>query len=208
MDRFLPQFLQNNAESEEPVPPAQPMSDQLPDPIVTRSRSANLAASSSRHDSETPYRSPSPALQHRRSLQNNMADQTVQALAAALQGMKVSSRKPDLPAFDPKNIDIWLKRIDNAYRRAGVTDPKDKFAFIEPKFAVDTDPRINEFLFGDGTAEEWAEFENYLRVRYGRTKAQQASVILDGVQRDGKLPSEMFALVKERVGSITVDDII
>ena len=137
-----------------------------------------------------------------------MADQTVQALAAALQGMKVSSRKPDLPAFDPKNIDIWLKRIDNAYRRAGITDAKDKFAFIEPKFAVDADPRINELLFGEGTAEEWAEFEAYLRDRYGRTKAQQAAIILDGVQREGKLPSEMFALVKEKIGTITVDDIV
>ena len=139
---------------------------------------------------------------------NNMADQTVQALAAALQGMKVSSRKPDLPAFDPKNIDIWLKRVDNAYRRAGVTDAKDKFAFIEPKFAVDADPRINELLFGEGTAAEWAEFETYLRDRYGGTKAQQASIILDGVQREGKLPSEMFALVKEKIGAITVDDIV
>ena len=139
---------------------------------------------------------------------NSMADQTVQALAAALQGVKVSSRKPELPAFDHKNIDIWLKRVDNAYRRAGVTDPKDKFAFIEPKFAVDADPRINEFLFGDGTADEWNEFEAYLRARYGRTKAQQASIILDGVQREGKLPSEMFALIKERVGTISVDDIL
>ena len=139
---------------------------------------------------------------------NNMADETVQALAAALQGMKVSSRKPDLPAFDSKNIDIWLKRVDNAYRRAGITDAKDKFAFIEPKFTVDADPRINEFLFGEGTAEEWAEFERYLRDRHGRTKSQQAAVILDGFQRDGKLPSEMFALVKEKIGAITIDEIV
>ena len=79
--------------------------------------------------------------------------------------MKVSSRKPDLPAFHAKNIKIWLKRIDNAFRRAGVTDPRDKFAFIEPKFAVDADPRINELLFGDGTAAEWTGFEEYLRGR-------------------------------------------
>ena len=135
-------------------------------------------------------------------------DPTVQALTQALQGVKISSRKPELPAFDTKNIDIWLKRVDNAYRRSGVTDPKDKFAFIEPKFTVDADPQINEFLFGDGTAEDWTAFETYLRNRYGRTKAQQAGIILDGVQREGKLPSEMFALIKERVGTITVDDII
>ena len=136
------------------------------------------------------------------------ADATVQALTDALQGVRVSSRKPELPAFDPKNVDVWLKRVDNAYRRAGVTDAKDKFAFIEPKFSVDADPRINELLYGNGTADEWTEFESYLRGRYGRTKSQQAAIILDGVQRDGKLPSEMFALVKERIGSITVDEIV
>ena len=140
----------------------------------------------------------------------NMGDQdpTVQALTQALQGVKISSRKPELPAFDTKNIEIWLKRVDNAYRRSGVTDPKDKFAFIEPKFTVDADPQINEFLFGDCTAEDWTAFETYLRNRYGRTKSQQAAVILDGVQREGKLPSEMFALIKERIGTITVDDIV
>lgn len=132
----------------------------------------------------------------------------VRALTASLQGVRVSSRKPELPQFDSKNIDLWLKRVDNAFRRAGVTEPKDKFAFIEPKFSVDADPRVNELLFGDGTAEEWAELESYLRGRYGRTKAQQAAIILDGVQRDGRLPSEMFAFIKERIGSITVDDIV
>ena len=136
----------------------------------------------------------------------NMAE--LQALTTALQGMKVSSRKPELPDFDSKNIDMWLKRVENAYRRSGVTDPKDKFAFIEPKFTVDSDPRINELLFGDGTAEEWTAFENYLRSRYGRTKAQQAATILDGTPRDGKLPSEMFAHIKERIGTLTIDELV
>ena len=118
MDRFLPLFLQNSTDSAEPMSGHQP---------VTRSRSANLAAAEDEPDQ--PHRSPSPAVQNRFTFENRsaMADQTVQALTAALQGMKVSSRKPELPPFDPKNIDIWLKRIDNAYRRAGVTDPKDKF---------------------------------------------------------------------------------
>ena len=143
---------------------------------------------------------------------DNMGDPennaSVQALTDVLQGVRISSRKPDLPAFDAKNVDIWLKRVDNAYRRAGVTDPKDKFAFVETKFAVDADPNINEFLYGTGTADEWAAFEKYLRDRYGRTKAQQTAVILDGFQRDNKLPSEMFAAIKEKIGQITVDDIV
>ena len=139
---------------------------------------------------------------------SNMAEEATRALTDALQSVRVSSRKPEIPAFDSKNVDLWLKRVANAYRRSGITDSKDKFAFIEPKFAVDSDPRINELLFGDGTPEKWDELEEYLRGRYGRTKAQQAAVILDGEPRAGKLPSEMFARIKEQIGQITIDDVI
>ena len=137
------------------------------------------------------------------------ADQaTIQALTDALQGMKASSRKPELPNFDPKNVEIWIKRVDNAYRRAGITDPKDKFAHIEAKFEVDADPRIQSYIFGDGTEDEWTALMNYLKERYGRTKSQRAAVILDGVKRDDRLPSEMYAFIKDKIGDLTVDDLV
>ena len=134
--------------------------------------------------------------------------QTIQMLTDALQGLRASSKKPEIPAFDPKNIDLWIKRVDNAYRRANITDPKDKFAFLETKFAVDIDPCINSFIFGDGTEETWTEFNKYLKERYGRTKQQRAAVVLDGVRREGRKPSEMFAHILERIGELTVDDIV
>ena len=139
----------------------------------------------------------------------NMGDQeTIRALTEALQGMKASSRKPELPAFDKNNVEIWVKRVDNAFRRAGITDSKDKFAHIEGKFAVDTDARIQAFIFGDGTDEEWTAFMQYLKDRYGKTKSQRAAIILDGVKREGRLPSEMFAFIMEKVGTLTVDDLV
>ena len=47
---------------------------------------------------------------------NNMGDQeTIRALTEALAGMKASSRKPELPAFDKNNVEIWVKRVDNAF---------------------------------------------------------------------------------------------
>ena len=145
------------------------------EPPLTRSRAANLQvpfvpgpdsiAARGRRASRSPTPTPEsqffpPVVDTNSQTTPTMADQTVQALANALQGMKVSSRKPDLPPFDPKNVDMWLKRIDNAYRRSGITDPKDKFAFVEPKFAVDADPRINELLFGDGLIEV-AQFREF-----------------------------------------------
>ena len=52
-----------------------------------------------------------------------MGDETVRALTTAIQGMKVSSRKPDLPPFDSKNVIIWLKRVDNAVYDAMAAGP-------------------------------------------------------------------------------------
>ena len=129
-------------------------------------------------------------------------------LTEALAGLRASSKKPDIPAFDPKNIDLWIKRVDNAYRRANITDPKDKFAFLETKFSVDVDPCINAFIFGEGTEASWSAFTKYLHERYGRTKQQRAAVVLDGVRRDGRKPSEMFAHIMERIGDLTLDDVV
>ena len=187
---------------------------QIPEPLgraalaEIRSRTPSPAAPGNAIQFNFPPVIPQPQQDQFEDVNMGDANETVQALTDALQGVRVSSRKPELPAFDSKNVDIWLKRVDNAYRRSGVVDPKDKFAFIETKFAVDADPKINEFLYGDGTADDWTAFEKYLRDRYGRTKIQQTAVILDGFQREGKLPSEMFAAIKEKIGNITIDDLV
>ena len=32
-------------------------------------------------------------------------------------GQQIRTRKPDLPEFDPKNVEIWIKRVQSAYDR-------------------------------------------------------------------------------------------
>ena len=61
------------------------------------------------------------------------------------------NRKPNLPAFDPKNIDTWLRRMNAAFNRLGITEPKLKFSHIDEKIPSDTDPIINDFLCGATT---------------------------------------------------------
>ena len=134
--------------------------------------------------------------------------ETLQTITQALSGLRVASKKPELPAFDPKNLDLWVKRVENAYIRSNISDPRDKFAFLETKFPVDSDPCITEFLFGEQTQPRWDEFILYLHNRYGRSKKQQASFILDGVKRDGMLPSQMLSFIKEKIGDLTMDELI
>jgi len=136
-----------------------------------------------------------------------MAD-AINRLTTALSGMRFSDKKPELPAFDKKNIDLWIKRVEAAFIRANIDTPEDKFAHLESKLSVDEDPRINEFLFGTTTPQRWAEFCAYLRQRHGLSRQQRASIILNSFKREGRKPSEMFSVIKERVGDITVDDII
>ena len=37
----------------------------------------------------------------------------------------VHKKKPELPKFDAKNVEIWIQRVEAAYSRASITTPKD-----------------------------------------------------------------------------------
>ena len=119
-----------------------------------------------------------------------------------------SVKKPDLPPFDPKNIEVWIRRIESAYTRAGVTAIKDKYAFLETKFPVDFNPRINQFLFGETTTEAWDNFLAYLRLEYGRTIEQRACTAIEGIRRDGRRPSQLAAAMTDLTTGVTLDDIL
>ena len=131
----------------------------------------------------------------------------VEAAIAAMQQTSISKRKPDLPDFDKRNIDIWIKRVESAYTRSNVVSPKEKFAHLEAKIGVEVDPKINEFLYGTATDDTWIAFLDYLRERYGRSKRQQAAVILDGVKRECRRPSQLLSVIKERSANVSIDDL-
>lgn len=118
--------------------------------------------------------------------QSRLATEAAVSAALANQTSQVQAlRRPDLPPFDPQNIDVWIKRIKFAYTRSNIVAVKDKFAFLEKLFNAKDDPRVNAFLWGDHTIANWNEFLNYLRERYGRTKRQVYS-LLNGVPREGR----------------------
>ena len=137
-----------------------------------------------------------------------MADTAINNLSSALSSLQASSRKPDLPTFDSANIDKWIKRVESAYIRSGVTRPQEKFAFVEGKIGVDLDPTIDEFLFGDSTEEQWVAFCAYLRKRYGPTDRQRAAAVLEPIKRDDRIPSNYFSKLNETIGNITLDEVI
>ena len=131
------------------------------------------------------------------------------AMSNQVRDVTALTRKPDLPAFDVANIDIWIRRVENAFTRAAITQVKDKFAFLESKIGVSTDPKITEFLCADPlTNATWDDFLAYLKKRYGRTKRQQVQSLITGTDFDGLQPSAVVAKMKEKAGSVTIDDII
>ena len=120
----------------------------------------------------------------------------------------VQKKKPDLPKFDAKNVEIWIQRIEAAYSRASISTPKDKFAFLETQFDVGFNPKINSFLFQpDPTSLHWTAFLAYLRKEYGRTQQQKASSVLDGINRDGRRPTQLLAFIDDRLNNVSVEDI-
>ena len=144
----------------------------------------------------------------RDSLRNEIrAEMRNETAAAAAQVPDAIKRKPEIPAFDKKNVDHWIRRTENAFIRALCNTPREKFAFLETKFPVDFNPRINEFLWGDPTDAKWTEFLNYLRLEYGTTKQQRAAIILDGFKRESKRPSQYVALLNEKTKDLDLEDV-
>ena len=119
-----------------------------------------------------------------------------------------SLRKPDLPAFDKTNVEIWIKRVESAYARVNCSNPSLKFAHLEAKFEVNADPIVNGFLFGEATDATWTSFLNYLRTRYGPTKKDRALSVIGGTPREGRTPSQLYAVMKEKAGTVSLDDIL
>ena len=137
-----------------------------------------------------------------------MADAALTNLSTALSGLSVSSRKPDLPAFDKTAIEIWIRRVESAFIRAGITAANEKFAFVESKFAVNEDPAIDKFLFGSPTDENWTAFCTYLKKRYGKTVRQKAASVLDPISMDGRTPLQYLARLQQSCEGITLDDVL
>ena len=127
---------------------------------------------------------------------------------ASQQPQQIRTRKPDLPDFDRKNVEVWLKRVQSAYDRAGIVQPKDKFAFLENKFPVGSNPAVDAFLYGPATEDAWSDFVSYITNEYGRTVRQEAQFIRGQHSRDGRRPTQMLAHLKEKVKRVTIDDIL
>ena len=127
--------------------------------------------------------------------------------AAAAANPDAIRRKPEIPNFDKDHIEIWIKRTENSYIRANVTSVQEKFAFLETKFPVNFDPRVDEFLYGAASEDNWTAFLKYLRAEFGPTKQQRASVFIDGIKRDGRKPSQYAAALDDRTKGTSIDDI-
>ena len=131
------------------------------------------------------------------------------AMQSQVRDVTALTRKPDLPTFDVLNIETWIRRVENAFTRAAISDVKDKFAFIESKIGVNADPKVTEFLCTNPlTDATWTEFLAYLRKRYGRTKRESIQSLITGTDFDGMKPSAVCALMLEKAGRVTVDDVV
>ena len=120
----------------------------------------------------------------------------------------VIKRRPEIPAFDKQHVHIWIRRTENSFIRAGITSVPEKFAFLETKFAVDVDPKINEFLFITTPSQQsWSDFLAYLRSEYGPTRQQKASFFVDGFKRDGRRPSQYASALNDKTKDVTLDDV-
>ena len=183
-----------------------------PELVVDSPDSSPFASPSHFEDADTE-------VQHRVDMASNqseidrlarVAEAAIAAATAATEALTAAqsrSKKPDLPPFDKKNVELWIKRVESAYQRANVTTPKDKFAYLEPKFPVDFNIKVNDFLFGLATEDRWQQFLTYLKDEYGKSKRQQTATLLSSHTRSGLKPTQFLINLKDKTKKVTLDDI-
>ena len=143
------------------------------------------------------------------------SQQTVRNLSNAFQAISTQPRptssapkkKPELPPFDSKNILIWIRRTEAAYARVGVIEARDKFAWLESMFQVKLNPKIDAFLYGTNTEDDWNNFIAYLKEEYGPTKRQKAQKLMSEVSRHDMKPSQFLTQLEEDTKDVQIDDI-
>ena len=145
--------------------------------------------------------------------QRNLTDLTAAFNSLSTQGRPLTvtsppKKKPELPQFDSKNVLIWIRRVEAAYVRAGVVEPKDKFAWLESMFQVKLDPQIDAYLYGSNTAQDWQDFLDYLKQQYGPTIRQKAQKLMGDIPRHDLKPSQWLLQLKEDVKDVELDHIL
>ena len=146
--------------------------------------------------------------------QQNITDLTnafnnLSARPGALTVSTAPKKKPELPPFDAKNVLIWIRRVEAAYSRVGVVEPKDKFAWLESMFQVKLDPQIDAFLYtNNNTPANWADFIEYLKLQYGPTMRQKAQKLMGDIPRHDLKPSQFLLQLKDDVKDVTLDHIL
>ena len=153
-------------------------------------------------------------LESQRQLQ--ISQDTVQSLTQSFQSLSTQPRaaaasarkKPDLPPFDPKNIIVWIRRLNAAYDRAAIILAKDKFAFLESTFPVKQNATIDAFMYGTNTDDDWEDFMTYLKDEYGPTIRQKAVKLMSDNPRHDVKPSVFLAQLVDDTRDVTVDHIL
>ena len=147
--------------------------------------------------------------------QMRQQQQTINQLSSAFQTLTTttaaptaSRKKPELPPFDQQNILVWLRRIQAAYDRAGVTLAKDKFAYLESMFDTSFNPVINDFLFNSAnTNDDWNQFVAYMKLEYGPTRRQKARKLIGDLPRNSMKPTQYLSQLEEETKDVTLDDV-
>ena len=120
---------------------------------------------------------------------------------------QLSLRKPSFPPFDPKDIEQWLRRVEAAFDRLNITSPRFKLAHLDEKL-VDKDPTISDIMSSAPTQATYDLLLSYLRKKHGRTIKQMVESVMQVPSREGRCPSQLWSIMKQKAGKVTLDDIM
>ena len=137
-----------------------------------------------------------------------IVEAAVNSATAQHQTSSQNMHRPTLPPFEPTDIKNWLRRVNAAFERLSITNPKIKLANLDEKLSSTGDACINAFMCGTPDQANYDALISYLREKHGRTQKQKAMYVINGTERQERRPSELWSVMKEKADDITLEDVM
>ena len=78
---------------------------------------------------------------------------------------------------------------------------------MESIFQVKLDPQIDAYLYGNNSAQDWTDFINYLKIRFGPTIREKAQKLMSDIPRHDLTPTQYLLQLNEDTKDVTIDQV-
>lgn len=115
-------------------------------------------------------------------------------------------RRPRLPAYDPKKLDLWFIRVETEFAALGIEDDDTRYFAVLRAIDGPTTEEITDVLNHPPVQDKYSFLKNTIIERLGVTKKEKLRLVLKGISLGTQKPSQLLRLMKNMAAGILPDD--